>query len=149
MTIEQAWEQASEQTDQTPPDIAGTSSSHPVHVKVVDVANERVAPEFTAWRTFSLLAAGSGNPEQLCQKRYYRYKAKLIWTIPASTVVYLDSKPDSLSNPVPPSTLGQLAGPLTAWVMPDYDGMQPLYASFTGAGPVTVTVIDESYGTVQ
>lgn len=147
--LDSSWVDASRKQDQTPPDVAGLTPQNPIHVKVANTQTERVAPEFTGWRTWAVLAAGSAQPVQICQRRYHRYKAKLIWTIPSATTVYLDNKPDSLSSPVPAPTLGQLAGPLTTWVMPDYDGQQPLYAVFTGAGPVTVTVIDESYGPVQ
>ena len=150
MTLDQAWvEGPSHETDQTPPDIAGLYPEKPVHVKVVDTATERVAPEFTGMATWNVQLAGSGNPTQLLQRRYHRYKAKMVWNIPAATTVWLDNKPDSLSNPQPPATKASFTGPLTAWVMPEYDGQQPLYAVFTGTGPVTVTVIDESYGTVQ
>jgi hypothetical protein len=150
VTLDQEWtEGPTHSQDQTPPDIMGLYPEHPIHVKVVDTQNERVAPEFTAWETWSVIQAGAGNATQLCQRRYHRYKAKLIWNIPAATTVWLDNKPDSLTNPIPPATKGSLTGPLTSWTMPDYDGQQPLYATFTGTGPVTVLVIDESYGTVQ
>jgi hypothetical protein len=149
-TLEEGWtDPPSKTTDQTPADLAGLYAEHPVHVKVVDTASERVAPEFTGMATWVVQQAGSGNPTQLLQRNYHRYKAKMVWTIPASTTVWLDNKPDSLSNPVPPATKASFTGPLASWVMPEYDGQQSLYAVFTGTGPVTVTVIDESYGTVQ
>jgi hypothetical protein len=150
VTLEQGWlEPPSATTDQTPPDLAGLYPEHPVHVKVVDAQTQRDAPEFTGWDTWTIVQAGSGPATQLCQHRYHRYKAKIIWNIPATTTVWLDNKPDAITNPVPPATKAQLTGPLTNWVMPDYDGQQPLYATFTGTGPVTAMVIDESYGTVQ
>lgn len=149
-TLEESWtEPPSATTDQTPPDLAGLYPEHPIHVKVVDVASQNVAPEFVGMATWVVQLAGSGNPTQLLQHRYHRYKAKMIWTIPAATTVWLDNKPDSLSNPNPPATKASLTGPLASWIMPEYDGQQPLYAVFTGTGPVTVTVFDESYGTSQ
>jgi len=149
MTLDQAWAEPPSATQDQDPGLAGLSPEHPVHVKVVDVASQRVAPEFTGWDTWTIVQAGTGPPTQLCQHRYHRYKAKIIWNIPAATTVWLDNTPNGISNPVPPATKAQLTGPLTAWVMPDYDGQQPLYATWTGTGPVTAVVIDESYGTVQ
>lgn len=146
MTLDYSWQERADQDNTMP--VQGETPEHPVHVKVTDTQSQRVAPEYTAWQTMSVVQAGTGVATQICPHRYHRYKAKMMWTIPASTVVYLDNKPDALSGPTPPPSVAQLTGPITAW-MPDYDGQQALYAVYTGTGPVAVTVMDESYGTVQ
>lgn len=150
MTLDQSWtEPPSFSQDQTPPDIVGLYKEHPLHVSVVATETENVAPEFAGWQTWLPILAGSGNPTQLLQRRIKRFKAYMIFTIPASTTVYLNHRPDELSNPVPPSTTAQLTGPLTAYVFPNYEAQLPVYAVYTGTGPVSVLVLDESYGEIS
>ncbi len=127
----------------------GEMPHHPLHVKVVDTQNQNVAAEFTAWSNQQPVLAGSGVATQLCPHRYHRDTCKMIINVPATTTVYFANKPDALSSPAPPSTVAQLTGPLTNFRLPDYEGQQPLYAVYTGTGPVTVFVQDETYGIVQ
>lgn len=150
MTLDQSWtEGPTASQDQTPPDIVGLYPEHPLHVSVVATETENVAPEFAGWQTWQPILAGSGNPTQLLQRRIKRFKAYMIFTVPASTTVYLANKPDSLSTPTPAATVASLTGPLTAYVFPNYEAQQPVYAVYTGTGPVSVLVLDESYGEIS
>ena len=107
---------------------------------------QRVAPEFNPWSSFSIPLAGSASPIQILQRRYHRYKAKFTPNIPAATTLYFANTPQVLMAPAIPSTVAAF---ITGQNIPDYDGMQPLYAVYTGTGPVTITVLDESYGPVK
>lgn len=150
MTLDQAWtEGPSHEQDQTPPDIIGLYKEHPLHVSVVATETENVAPEFAGWATWLPILAGSGNPTQLLQRRIKRFKAYMIFTIPANTTLYLANTPNPLANPVPPSTTASLTGPLTGYVFPNYEAQQPVYAVYTGTGPVSALVLDESYGEIS
>lgn len=148
MTIAYDFEESPFNTQtQNPPTELPTGEAHkPVHVKVTDTQSQRVAAEFTAMNSFTISQAGVTQATQIVPHKYHRYKAKFIWTIPASTTVFVSNRQDPLNNPNPPSTIFQL---VNGQNMPDYDGQQPLYAVFTGSGPVTVSVMDETYGPVQ
>lgn len=118
----------------------------PIDVRVVYTESENVAAEFTALQTWPVPLAGSGQPVQVCPHRYHRYKAKFTLTVPAATTLYLATKPDPLNVAVP-SVFQYAIGPGQS--VPDYEGQQPLYAVFTGTGPVNISVMDMSYGKVQ
>ncbi len=149
MTTDYGWtEEPFNSQDQEPvPD--GMSAQRPVHVKVVATESQRVAPEFAGMQTVYVGLAGTDQPTQICPHRYHRYKCKFLWSIPADTIVYVATKPDALGSPAPPPTIYQLTPSSYFGTMPDYDAQEPLYAVYTGTGPVTVSVMDESYGTVQ
>jgi hypothetical protein len=127
--------------------LLGEMPHKPIHVKVVDTQSQSVAPEFAALATVQPVAAGQV-PTQLIPHRYHRYKTKFTWTIPTGFTVWIATKPDSISSPTPPPTVYQLA---PGQNQPDYDGQQPLYAVYTGNGTglPQVSIMDESYGTVQ
>lgn len=120
-------------------------------VKVEFEETQQVAPEFGALATWPVTQAGSSQPTQLCPHRYHRYKCKFAVTIPANTVLYLATKPDPLNSLTPGATAnsGFLFSLVAGQSIPDWEGQQPLYAVFTGTGPVSVAVMDMSYGKVQ
>jgi hypothetical protein len=126
----------------------GEMPEHPLHVKVVDTQNENVAAEFTSLMTYQVLLAGTAVPVQICPHRYHRTKAKFVVNMSADTVLYVATKPDPISGPVP-SPVAFAFPEAAGFRLPDYEGQQPLYAVFTGPGPCTVAVWDSSYGTVQ
>lgn len=142
MTIEQGWEEAGE-------GFRGGGEypyPQPVPVTITDVQEQRVAPEATSWNTVNVQQVGvASNPSQLCPHAYHRYKMKTVWTIPAATTVYISRVPDHLMS----GALSNLFKLTTGQQLPDYDGQQPVYALYSGTGPVSVSVMDETYKTVQ
>jgi hypothetical protein len=151
MTVDQNWTESpfveGESTyaqEENP--MLGEMPNHPLHVKVVDTQTQQVAPEFAALSTWQPIVAGTGVATQILPHRYHRHKAKFVWNIPANTIVYVSNKPDALSSPNPPATVYQIT---TGQNQPNWESQQPMYAVYTGTGPVSVAVVDESYGTVQ
>lgn len=152
--LEEEWLEDYSETDNDPGSLE-YNRSQPVRVEFEQT--QRVAPETASWSFFQVSIAlavggtGSFQPTQICPHRYHRYKAKFLWTIPANTTVYLDRVPDRLMSGALGTTFQVTTGAtglVSASVLPDYDGQQPLYAVATNAG-VTVSVMDESYKAVQ
>jgi len=118
---------------------------NPVPVTVVETVTKQLAPDSTAWNTFNVPAAPAYI--QICPHRYNRYKAKFNVNIPATTTLLLAKTQDPLSSGS--TALWSMTNTSVPGTIPDYDGMQPLYASFTGTGPVTIAVMDEGFKPVQ
>jgi len=124
----------------------------PIPVRVMFNETEQVAPEFGSLMTYNIPLQGSGSPVQIATHRYHRYKCKFIVNIPAATFLYIAKIPDYLSSNALSNAF--VVGNETTAVMgsgqiPDWEAQQPLYAVYTGTGPVSVSVMDMSYGTVQ
>jgi hypothetical protein len=154
MTIGEDWENAGQDENQSPEPIF----PHPIPVRVVFDENQQVNPEFTAWLTYNIPLLGSAVlPQQVCTHRYHRYKAKFLVNFGGAATLYIARRPEYLTvgtNVTPGPTVLPNAFQLTETAagnvtLPDYDGQQPVYMGFLGTGPVTVSVMDESFGTVQ
>jgi hypothetical protein len=117
----------------------------PVPVIVHDVTSKNLAPDSTAWNTFNIPLVP--NYIQICPHRYQRYKAKFNIIIPAATTLLLAKTPDAFSSGS--SVVWSMTNASVPGTIPDYDGMQALYAAFTGTGPVTIAVMDEGFKPVQ
>jgi hypothetical protein len=124
---------------------AETVQSKPVPVEIVNTVSKNLAPDSTAWNTFPIPQAP--NSVQICPHRYQRYKAKFNVTIAANTTLLLAKTQDALSTGS--SVLWSMTSTSVPGTIPDYDGMQALYAAFTGTGPVTIAVMDEGFKPVQ
>lgn len=149
MTIEQGWENAEWEQDQ---EAGEWGHEQAVPVKVEFEQTQQVAPESTAWMYWPVAIVGqSDRATQLVPHRYHRYKAKMLWTVPAGVTVYIDQDNSRLTSNSFGTTFqftAPAAGFTSQQVLPDYDGQQPVYAMASGAG-VSVAVMDESYKEVQ
>lgn len=121
-----------EAAEETPPGLFRSS--------VVETNTEVQAPEFCSWTSFNVPLFPAY--VQVLQRRYHRYKAKFAVTVPATTILLISNDQSKLNS----ATSFQLVAGQT---LPDYDAQQPVYMSFTGTGPVVVSVMDEAYGLVQ
>jgi hypothetical protein len=147
MSIESGWEHDTQGTDQ------GAEEWFPkaIPVRIEHSESENVSPGSASWMTYSVVSGtqitggGGLRPTQVLTHKYHRYKAKFVMTVPAATLVYVSNNENTLMS----NALGTafVLGP--GQVMPDYDAQQPVYMVFTGTGPVTVSVLDESYKNVQ
>lgn len=151
MSIERAWEESYNRTENDP----GTLEYDRIRpVKVEFEQTERVAPDSTSWLQFGIAFLGSGGslqPTQVCPHRYHRYKAKFLFTGPAAAIIYVARIPDTLMSGALGTTFSitiGAGGAVSAPLMQEYDGQQPVYmiASVTG---VSVSVMDEGYKPVQ
>lgn len=97
MSIQQDWEEAIEYTDQEPTSYRENQNVRPVKVEFEQTQN--VAPESTSWMTWQVAQIGQNSqPSQICTHKYHRYKAKFLWTIPFSTIVYISRSADQLMS---------------------------------------------------
>jgi hypothetical protein len=118
-----------------------------VPVRVMHDETIRVPPEFASCMTWAITQVGQGAPVQILQRRLHRYKVKFLANFPGAGTLFLNTKFEPVSNPSPQGFAVTVAA---AGIMPvpEYEGMQPMYAIATIAG-VTLSVMDESYGQVQ
>jgi hypothetical protein len=111
----------------------GEMPHHPLHVKVVDAQTQEIAAEFSAWTAQFPILAGAGVATQICPHRYHRDSCRMAWSVPAGYTVFLANKPDYLSSPNPPTgSVYQITNGNNPALV--YEGQQPLYAVYTGAG---------------
>jgi hypothetical protein len=147
MSIESGWEHDTQETDQ------GAEEWFPraIPVEIKHSETENIAPGSASWMSYPIVSAaqitggGGLRPTQVCTHKYHRYKAKFTVTIPAATLVYVSNNENSLMS----NALGVTAVYGPGQSIPDYDAQQPVYMVFTGTGPVSITVLDESYKNVQ
>lgn len=151
MTIQQDWVEQGRDYEEHGVNAADWSEPQPIPVKVARDENEQISPEFANCMTWPVTTFANTpiKPTQICPHRYHRYKAKL-WCIPGTgaTGVILNSKPDALMQPNPQGATFTFPASPVPFALPEYDAQRPLYAMAIG-GPVTISVIDEAYGTVQ
>lgn len=155
MTIEQGWEDAYYDQNEAPDQWA---ELQPVPVEIRRTETENVAPESTSWMFYNIPLApavggtGTLQPAQICTHKYHRYKAKMVWTVPANCIIYLDRVADRLMSGALGTTfqiqVGATAVTTSTQLLPDYDGQQALYAVASVAG-ATCSVMDESFKQVQ
>lgn len=125
---------------------AETWEPQSVPVKVMDMVSKNLAPDSTAFTSWNIPALPAYI--QICPHRYQRYKAKFCVNIPAATTLLIAKTPEALTGGSTITTF-QITNTSVPGTIPDYDGMQPLYAAFTGTGPVTISVMDEGFKPVQ
>jgi hypothetical protein len=150
MPLDRGWQEDNpeEQNQDPTPDLLGWGPGKPVHVKVTNEQTQNVASEFSAWANIYPILAGSGVATQVAPHRYHRNELHWLITVPAGTTLWLANKPDPISTPTPAVTNFNITGPVTNMALPTYKGQQPVYATYTGTGPVTIMVSDETYGVV-
>lgn len=149
-TLPSEWTEDEYPDQDTPEDIHGSLAGHtviPVHV--VHDESVRVAPEFCGCMTWTVPQYGPTGvvPVQLLQRRYKRYKAKFLVTMPAAGSIIINSKQEPLTGLTTPQGFTLTLAAAGIYPLPEYDAMQPLYAVGSIAG-ITVSVFDESYGEV-
>jgi hypothetical protein len=118
-----------------------------VPVRVMHDETIRVPPEFASCMTWPIQQIGVGQPTQILQRRYTRYKTKFLALFPGAGTLFLNTKFEPVSNPSPQGfTVTAAAAGLVP--IPEYEAMQGMWAIATIPG-VLLSVMDESYGQVQ
>lgn len=150
MTIEQSWENAGYEQEQSPDNWSELS---PIPVRVEHTDTERIAPEMGALTSWQIAVIGvSSAPTQLCPHRYHRYKAKFTWTLPANSIVYISTDQSKLMSNAFGMTYQIITGANaivnSTVIMPEWDAQKPLYAIANVAG-AQCSVMDEGYNVVQ
>jgi hypothetical protein len=146
VTLPYDFEDSSEEQDQT---AEYGSKMSPVPVRIMFDENQQVSPQFCSWMTFPIGQTGVSPATQICTHRYHRYKAKFIVNFPGAGTLYIARVPDYLNTGATGNAFAlTVAAAITGNLLPDYDGEQPVYAIASIAG-VSISVMDESYGTVQ
>jgi hypothetical protein len=118
----------------------------PVPVIVQEVLSENLAADSTALMTWNIPAAPGY--VQILPHRYKRYKCQFVVNIPAATTLLIAKTPEALSGGSTTTAFAVTNATVPAGI-PPYEGQQPLYAAFTGTGPVTVSVMDQGFKPVQ
>lgn len=118
-----------------------------VPVRVMHNDTIRVPPEFASCMTWPVTQIGVGQPVQILQRRYHRYKAKFLAFFPAAGILYMNTKFEPVSNPSPVGFQVQ-ASAAGLVPIPEYESMQPMWVIGSIAG-ILLSVVDESYGQVQ
>jgi hypothetical protein len=119
-----------------------------VPVRVMHDETIRVPPEFASCMTWTIPQMGVGQPAQILQRMYHRYKTKFLAVFPGAGTLYLNTKFDPLSNPASPQGFSVTASAAGIVPVPEYESMQGMWAIGSIAG-ITLSVMDESYGQVQ
>src|SRR5215469_14895136 len=97
-----------------------------VSVRVVHDETIRVPPEFASCVTWTIPQAGIGQPVQVLQRRYHRYKTKFWCNFPGAGTLYLNTKFEPVSLPSPNGF--QVTATAAGFVaIPEYESMQPMY----------------------
>jgi hypothetical protein len=146
MTVPFDFEESASEQDQT---AEYASEMEPIPVRVKFDENQKVSPQFTSWMTYPIAQSGVNQATQICTHRYHRYKAKFIVNFPGAGTLYIARIPDYLNTGAIGNAFAiTVAAATTGNLLPDYDGEQAVYAIASIAG-VSISVMDESYGTVQ
>lgn len=136
---------------------ADNTQAKPIRVSVEASETQSVAPEFTSCNTVPIPQAGTPGGEnnrsyvRLCPRNYHRYRTKFVGTtqVQANPIV-ISTQPDQLTGPNPQGIYIYASGTAAPFFfnIPDYDGMQALYATCVG-GVASIGVMDQNYGKVQ
>ena len=118
-----------------------------VPVRVMHDETIRIPPEFASCMTWAVPQVGVGQPAQILQRRYHRYKAKFLCIFPGAGTLYLNTKFEPVSNPSPQgfAVTATAAGIVP---IPEYEAMQGMWVIASIPG-IALSVLDESYGQVQ
>lgn len=152
-TLPEEWseESGSEHGAEFEPNVAESEYPAVVPVRVVFSETENLPPEFASFMTWPVGQVNVSAPTQIIQRRYKRFKAQLMISIPAAGTVTINSKFEPLSKDASPqgwSYTFTAANNNPGFLLPPYESQQPLWAIASIAG-VTIAVLDQSYGQVQ
>jgi hypothetical protein len=117
----------------------------PVHIASSHIeATRSVSPEFGTCMTWNVdTFTNMGRPRRLLTRRYRREKAVILISLPANTIIVLNSKEEPLEQAAP---IGFSIGGATATFYElDWENQQPLYAVVSAGVAVNISVLDQAF----
>jgi len=117
--------------------------AEPVEPIVIKDLTKTESPQYGSCMTWQIPVVGSGVPVQILQRRRTRTTGAIsIIALGGATSIIFNSKLDPLQGNTPQGATFQAVGTRVL----EWENQQPLHAiGQGGAGPVTITVIDEAY----